>query len=301
MTDLPDDETVLARFREWLRAARAEADGTGHGPEPPEAEAEGPEVGLYRLVEEFTALRHEVKLQTKSARVLQDQTEALLPALGQAIEQFRAVGPKEEQAVLSACRPLAEAMADLDEALDRGRAGVEKARARFETAEGEATEALSAELDALRARQPWHRRLWLGPYHDQVRALLTRREEPRPGLLDAMLEGYGLIQSRLRRAMDAEQIRRVESRGRLVDPERMTVVEVVDAPGVPPGHVVDELRRGYTWRGRVLRFAEVRASRLPPTALAPDRDGDHDHDPQQEQAPSDLERADPTHGNDHRD
>ena len=43
----------------------------------------------------------------------------------------------------------------------------------------------------------------------------------------------------------------------------MTVIEVVDDPDRPPGEVVDEVRRGYTWRGRVLRFAEVRASRTP--------------------------------------
>ncbi len=41
----------------------------------------------------------------------------------------------------------------------------------------------------------------------------------------------------------------------------MTVVEVVEDPDRPPGHVVEEIRRGYTWQGRLLRYAEVRASR----------------------------------------
>ena len=45
------------------------------------------------------------------------------------------------------------------------------------------------------------------------------------------------------------------------DPESMIVVEVVDDPNRPPGQVVEEVRRGYTWRGRVFRFAEVRAVR----------------------------------------
>jgi GrpE protein len=39
------------------------------------------------------------------------------------------------------------------------------------------------------------------------------------------------------------------------------VVELADAPDQPPHTVVEELRRGYTWRGRVLRLAEVRATR----------------------------------------
>ena len=55
------------------------------------------------------------------------------------------------------------------------------------------------------------------------------------------------------------KIQRIETVGKPADPERMTVVEVVDAPDLEPGTVVDELRRGYAWRGRVFREAEVRA------------------------------------------
>jgi molecular chaperone GrpE len=244
MTDPIDDETLLFRFRDWLRDARIEANGPDgdRGPSPAGPE---PEVGLYRLVEEFTALRHEVKLETKGSRGLQEQIEALLPAIRQAIDQFRTVAPKEEQAVQSVARPLAEAIADLDEALDRGRLEIEK-----------------SDLNALFQGQSWFRRRRHRTYHGQVRDLVGRRVgESRPELFVALLEGYGLIQSRLRRAMDAAQVRRIETIGQPIDPGRMTVIEVVDSPDQSPGHVVDEVRRGYTWRGRVLRYAEVRAAR----------------------------------------
>ena len=46
-------------------------------------------VRVIDLVEEFTALRHELKLQTKSGRGLIDQTENTVAALRQAIDQFR--------------------------------------------------------------------------------------------------------------------------------------------------------------------------------------------------------------------
>ena len=39
----------------------------------------------------------------------------------------------------------------------------------------------------------------------------------------------------------------------------MTVVEVVRDPSRRPGTVVEEVRPGYCWDGRVLRFAEVKA------------------------------------------
>src|SRR5262249_11029972 len=82
----------------------------------------------------------------------------------------------------------------------------------------------------------------------------------RRDILDALLEGYGLIQSRLARVMAAERIERISCEGRPVDPERMIVIEVVDDPDRTPGTVVKELRAGYTWKGRVLRYAEVQAA-----------------------------------------
>jgi molecular chaperone GrpE len=261
MTDPIDDETLLFRFRDWLRDARIEANGPDgdRGPSPAGPE---PEVGLYRLVEEFTALRHEVKLETKGSRGLQEQIEALLPAIRQAIDQFRTVAPKEEQAVQSVARPLAEAIADLDEALDRGRLEIEKARDHLAAEAARFASSIESDLNALFQGQSWFRRRRHRTYHGQVRDLVGRRVgESRPELFVALLEGYGLIQSRLRRAMDAAQVRRIETIGQPIDPGRMTVIEVVDSPDQSPGHVVDEVRRGYTWRGRVLRYAEVRAAR----------------------------------------
>ncbi len=251
-------EALLERFRHWLRETYAEAETLAEI-EDSESGAEAPEVGLYRLAEEFTALRQEVKLQTKGSRRLQEEAEALLPALERAIEQFRSVEPKESQAAWTAGRPLAEALADLDEALDRGRLEIEKARTRLVE---EAPRDLEAALQTLYAGQSGLRRWLLWSYHGQVLDLFHRQGPGRSQeILDALLEGYGLIQNRLRRSLEAEQVRRIVSVGQAADPARMTVVEVVDAPARPPGEVVEEVRRGYTWRGRVLRFAEVRAVR----------------------------------------
>ena len=274
MTAPLDEETLLSRFRQWLQEARADAEAPGR--EPPALDAEDHEVGLYRLVEEFTALRHELKLQTKSSRGLQEQTEALVPALRQAIEQFRAVEPRAAQAAWTASKPLAEALADLDEALNRGRVEIEKARRRL--VEEPAGEVVAA-LDVLFARQSWLRRPWVRSYHEQAREIVLRqRPEAHRPLFDALLEGYGLIQARLRRAMGAERLQRIDCVGHPVDPELMTVVEVVDDPERPPGQVVEEVRRGYTWQGRVLRYAEVRASRFPAPTWHGQSEPDQDRD-----------------------
>ena len=266
MIDFADDEALLDRFRQWLREARAEAETPrdGFSGAFSDGQTNDRSIGLYRLAEELTALRHELRLQTKSARGLQEQAETLLPAFRQAMEQFRAVEPKEAQAAWLAGRPLALALAELDEALDRGLVEIEKARGPLVE---EPARALEAGLDGLFARQSWLRRRSCRAYHEEARRLVGRDLERRRGLFDALLEGYRLIQARLGRTLKSEKIERINAVGRPVEPERMEVVEAVDDPSIPAGHVVDEIRRGYTWQGRLLRPAEVRASRSSPAPL----------------------------------
>jgi molecular chaperone GrpE len=261
MRESSDTDSLLSRFQQWLDEVRAEADSEGPSSGPAGLGPEDREVGLYRLVEEFTALRQELKLQTKSARGLQEQTEAVLPALREAIEQLRKAEPGGARTAGDPRKSPAEALADLDEALERGREGIEKARTRLVE---EPETALAAALDAHLAGQSWLRRRWNRKYHAEVRAVaLGVGPEQRRAFFEALLEGYDLIRSRLRRALQAEGIERIECLGRPVDPERMVVLAVVEDPSRPPGEVIEEVRRGYTWRQRVLRPAEVRASRAP--------------------------------------
>jgi molecular chaperone GrpE len=312
MTEPHDEEALLAQFRLWLRETRAEAEALGganpwHDRDGDEGE---PEVGLYRLVEEFTALRHEVKLQTKSGRGVVDQAESTIAALRQAIEHFRSVEPKEAQAAWSAGKAIAEALGDLDEALARGRRELERISRRL----GEdMTLALADAIDERFRRQSWIRRLLTADYHRHVRNVVQGGAWLRPDLLDALLEGYGLIQARLARVMAAERIERIPCEGRPVDPERMAVIEVVDDPDRAPGTVIKELRSGYTWKGRLLRYAEVQAAsgssggRPRPPQEAPsggdfddlgpdDEDFDPDHEAEDGDAGLDLEADGPAAG-----
>src|SRR5436190_17440056 len=69
-------DAVLADFRRWLEELAAGA------PEPP-PEAEEPPVDLATVVAAFTALRHEVNLQTKATRAQSEQFAQALEALKQ--------------------------------------------------------------------------------------------------------------------------------------------------------------------------------------------------------------------------
>jgi molecular chaperone GrpE len=276
-----DVEEILDRFRRWLEAARIEDDE--RGPDgiaaPGVAAGDGGgtvrEFGLVQLVEEFTALRHELKLQTKSGRGLIEQGESMVAGLRQAIEHFRSVEPKEARAAWAAGKPIAEALADLDESLARGRREIERISRRL----GEdSVTALADAVDARFRRQSWLRRLMSADYHRQVQNVVRAAGWLRGELLDAIIEGYALIQARLARVMASEQLERIACVGLPVDPERMAVLEAVDDPDHPPGTVIKELRSGYTWRGRLLRYAEVQAASVLSGANRRPAGEDVDHD-----------------------
>ena len=278
MSDWPDAEQTLARFREWLEQIRAEAEAIGGDTAPAGDSPKGtvpfssnenrdspppvdsPVLSLVDLVREFTALRHEVKLQTKSARNLEEQTAAAVEALGAAARQFESVEPRETEAAERAAAPLVETLADLDEALQRGQEVMEGARRRILD---QSAAQFHRELEDLYARQPaWKRWLCRG-WHKAIGELERRMAQTNRQILDSLVEGYGLARGRLQRAMAREGLRRMACIGRPVDPHTMTVVEAVEDPGQAPGTVVDEIRPGYLWNSRVLRFAEVRAVRQP--------------------------------------
>ena len=66
---------------------------------------------------------------------------------------------------------------------------------------------------------------------------------------------------RLERAMRQHGLEPTEAVGQPFDPERMEVLEAVTDSGRPPGEVLEEVRRGYLWNGRVFRYAQVRVAR----------------------------------------
>ncbi len=253
---------MLAGLRDWLVQTREESQAAIGA--QAEVAAAVDQFGLIDLVREFTALRHEVKLQTKSARGLDEQVAeaiAALAAAGSDLEdagrQFRAVEPKEAEAARRAALPLVLMLADLDEALARGAAAMEAACSRLhgELADTHARQLADA-YEALPRWIHWACRDW----YTQICDLNRAQQDARMKIVESLLDGYTLVRRRLQRSMAKKRLCRIDSLGMPVDPNAMTVVEVVDvadAPGHAPGTVIEEVRPGYRWNGRVVRFAEV--------------------------------------------
>jgi molecular chaperone GrpE (heat shock protein) len=255
MRSWQENEQLMQRFRAWLSETDAEAGAAQESG----ARSAVPEVGLLQLVEAFTSLRHEMKLQTKSSRSLVESLATALTALDNAARQFRSVEPREAEMARQAARPLVESLIGLDEALQRGLNTVEASRNQSAQQAAAATvNALDQQLQQMSAWRRWCYRGW----HGEMRRLCRQRivekvwEE-----IDVHLEGYRLICSRMERELSQHKIQRIKCLGEVFDPARMNVVGLANSARLPPRTVVEEVRPGYLWRSKVVRFAEVRVVR----------------------------------------
>jgi molecular chaperone GrpE len=229
----------LADFRAWLREAAESA------PAPPDAEA----VDLHTLLAQFTALRHEVHLQTRAARAQQEQGAEALRQLGEAVGALQQgqLGARlgEEQARDEALRPLLKALVDVYDNLALAEREVRRAE------EGAAPQpAPAAPVAPSFWARLFGRAAGAPPAADRSRLVLA-----------SILTGYTMSLQRIERALRQHGLEPITAVGQPFDPERMEVLEVVADSGRPSGEVVGEVRRGYLWRGRVFRFAQVRVAK----------------------------------------
>jgi molecular chaperone GrpE len=233
---------VLADFQTWLRdfaSAPAAA-------EPPPA----PAIDLHTLLGGLVALRHEVNLQTRATRAQQEQNAETLRRLGEALEALReAPRPAEE-----AARPLLKTLVDLYDAL----ALAEREVRRVQEALLPALEAL---LAALAPRRPSLWASWFGAAEEERGRQAREVGERVRAMLASLATGYTMSLQRLDRALRQHGLEPMAVVGRPFDPERMEVLEAVGDSGRGPGEVLDEVRRGYLWNGRVFRCAQVRVAR----------------------------------------
>jgi molecular chaperone GrpE len=280
-------ENVLAEFRTWLQ--QLPVDG-GEVTAP----AGGP-VDLHTLVGQFTALRHEVNLQTKALRNQQEQAAEALKLLQhtvEALEQHQdTVEEARQETEDDRLRPLFKGLVDLYDALALARRELERVR---ETAMPSA--ALFSRTDEplpelppepqMRTLTFWDRlfgydwqarvaafteladmRKQLAQYRERLQAQQQERRQAEMvlergrGFVESVIAGYTMSLQRLERLLEQHGLEPLASVGTAFDPERMEVLDAVPNSGRPAGEVVEEVRRGYLWRDRVFRFALVRVAK----------------------------------------
>jgi molecular chaperone GrpE len=250
-------EAVLADFRSWLEQA---ALSPSEAPVPaPEAEP----VDLHSLLAQFLALRHEVNLQTRAVRAQQEQNAETLSRLAEAVRAIDGARP-EAPAGGDGVRPLLKTLIDLYDALALARRELQRVQEAvlpvledFARAEPAPPPPRPSFLARLFGRGPGEAAPAAGPRPGQAAEVAGRLR----AFLDSVITGYTMSLQRLERALRQQGLEAIPCAGRPFDPERMEVLEVVTDSGRPANEVLDEVRRGYVWNGRVFRYAQVRVAK----------------------------------------
>lgn len=166
-----------------------------------------------------------------------------------------------------------ERVDDLDISPTTLLAQIEGLRGELESARDQAEEYLAAlqreraEFQNFRRRTAEERERELGlAGEDLIRKVIgvaddfDRAIDARPNELagDAWAEGIAAIDRKLRSLLDSEGVRRIEAApGRPFDPREHDAIANVPGTGRPEGEIVEEVRRGYRLRDRVIRPALV--------------------------------------------
>jgi molecular chaperone GrpE (heat shock protein) len=214
-------------------------------------------LGAVHIVKAFTALRHELKLQVRNGREMQQSLSEGLRLIEQRLAaQSR---PSEPMAVTETSRELAEALAEVEESLHRA----VEALAEQATAAAPA-ESLSSQFDEAVAAASWTARTFARPLLRDLRELIEQLEcdaEASLAVVDTSRQGLELLLARVHRLMAQCRIERVDVLEEAFDAELMHAVDVVEAADVPTTHVAEQLRPAYRWQGKILRCAHVRIAR----------------------------------------
>jgi len=272
-------DAILATFRAWLMELN----------QPPEAPAESlAPFDLSTVVAQFTALRHDVNLQTKAVRAHAEQSAEVLKMMATPTKPPPPVPQQDRDDVL---KPLLKAIVDISDSLALALRQTTKAQenaepllealAEFELPE--APEAIPillkvsspgffARLFGAKAKpaaeatdadsEPWAE--WALAVNDahaaQSEEIAALADKLNP-MIEGITDGYAMSLRRVERVFEQVGLMPIPAEGEPFDAELMEVVEAISGSDEPSGTVLEEVRRGYRWKGKVFRFAQVKVAR----------------------------------------
>ena len=245
---------MLADFRTWLLALTEP---------PPAPDCIPPAVEMATVVAQFTALRHDVNLQTKAVRAATEQSAA-------GLAEVLAKLPDPDEEPVPDVKPLLKAVIDIADALLMAHRQIQKAMDAVEPLANEIDDASDAvtgppPVGVLNPQQPGLFARLFGARPAPV--VVTRYTPPTQAatklapLLAGLADGYALSLRRVEKVLPQYGLEAIECVGLPFDPELMEAVEQVGGTGKPSHTVVEEVRRGYRQNGTIHRFAQVKVAR----------------------------------------
>jgi len=107
------------------------------------------------------------------------------------------------------------------------------------------------------------------PVLDNFEMALSAAGNAPEAAAQSLQAGVAMIASQLRAALTEAGLEEIDAAGKPFDPNFHEAVAQQDAADVPEGHVVQQLRKGYKLRDRLLRPASVIVARKPSSAPEP--------------------------------
>lgn len=210
-----------------------------------------PEFGILDVVEAFTAMRHEYRVQAKEGRELTGQLHASTDEIRQlefSLKKLVACHSTDETHKF--VRLLTELDTQLTRAVD----------ATIKTEAARRQQQLDHLMGLRKVAESMGKiaRRFARPLIQQIES----SSEPLAGETSSVAEGFSLMLTRLRQMLQENEIERIDTLGLPFDAELMNSIGTVESADIPPGHVAQQLSPGYRWRGNLLRFADVRISVL---------------------------------------
>lgn len=232
-----DRQALFEKLMDFLQSAPTPPDYLGEEPQVEPDNSFAP----YQMVAEWIALRHEVKQQGKLWQATQstlqqalDEVRGEKAQLEESQKQSLAQAAKEEKTLLR------ELLGVLD-ALERADSHWQEQLASFTPS-------------STKPRTFWQRCL----------AFFKRKERQKISLspsLRAILvsnqEGVALIRRSLIDILRQRQVMVIAAEGYPFNPQTMYALGRQESASVPENTVIQEVVRGYLWRGQVLREAQV--------------------------------------------
>lgn len=213
--DTETKDLLLDRFRAYLESI----------PETVTPQAETGQTDLFSLFVELTALKNEVRLESRQVKTALDEFKAVFTTLdanqtqlNEALERARTALQEQRRALL---RPLLLELLELRDRLEAGLQAVQNYRP---------------------SRPSW--------FHKRDRALLA-----------AVEQGQEISLRRLEQLLHTQQVIPLETLGRRLDPHTMRAADIDQRDDVDNGIVTAELRKGFDWEDELLRVAEVKVNR----------------------------------------
>ena len=257
-------DAILADFRAWLLEARDAAASP--------STTEHAEFDVATVLQQFIALRHEVNLQTKASRNQLEQNAQTIAMLQESVgslqQQEAMLEQNDEDVQDEVVRPLLKTLVDAHDALALAEKQVRKLLDSNLPVAG--SEVHSDAPPVVKLKIPhWAR--WIGldaSIESQLAPLFAwhqshRQAGPDPYRqgLEMLLTGYRMSLQRIERAFEQYGLETLTCVDEAFDPEIMEVAEVVTEAGRTRTEVIEEIRRGYRWRGKLFRCAQVRVAK----------------------------------------